>query len=256
VTTEASTAQAGAEGTRWIHAHRLTWARKELLRHFYISEYFERILRAMPRGRSLEVGAGPGFFAEYHRCDVVTDVAPAPHVDQVVDVHAMPFPDESFDCVVGIDVAHHFYYPAKGLMEIARILRPSGRLILVEPWTGPLGYFVNKYLHTEDCFPIADPWAPVLTNAKNAMQGNATIPKSLFFDNAQSLVEHTGLRTLQVSPFSCLGFLSTGGFTRWSLPKVIGRAIIKLDRKVPDSLLRYLAMKVFIVAERVPAVER
>lgn len=234
----------------WIVAHRETWARKPLLRSFYTEEYFERIVRAMVPGRSLELGAGPGFFAQFHRCDVVSDVAPADHVDQVVDVHAMPFAEGSFDCVVGIDIVHHFFHPARGLSEIARVLRPRGRLVLVEPWTGPVGYFVNKYLHTEDCFPIADPWAPVLTEGKNALEGNATIPRTLFYDHAAELAAHTGLDVVEVTPFSCLGFLSTGGFSRWSLPAGLGRAIARIERRLPQGLMRFAAIKVFIVVEK------
>jgi SAM-dependent methyltransferase len=205
----------------------------------------------MPPGRSLEIGAGPGLFARYHRCDVVTDVAPASHIDQVVDVHEMTFTDESFDCVVGIDVVHHLYHPARGLAEIARVLKPSGRLLLIEPWTGPVGYLVNKYLHTEECFPIADPWAPVLAMEKDALDGNAAIPKALFFDHADGLAAHTGLAVSQVTPFSCLGFLSTGGFTRWSFPHWLGYPIVRLERSLPDWFLRQVAIKVFVIAERV-----
>jgi SAM-dependent methyltransferase len=237
----------------WIDAHRRVWARKAILRDFYTGEYFERIVGAMPKGRSLELGAGPGFFAQYHRCDVISDVTAAPHIDRVVDVHAMPFEDGSFDCVVGIDVAHHFYHPAKGLREIARVLRDGGKLILIEPWTGPVGYFVNKYLHTEECSPVKDPWGKVLPDAKAAMDGNATIPKTLFYDHASELRQQVGLAVVEASPFSCLGFLSTGGFTRWSLPAPLGRAITRVERRLPMGLLRYLAVKVFVVAQKDPA---
>jgi SAM-dependent methyltransferase len=177
-------------------------------------------------------------------------VAPADHVDQVVDVHSMPFADETFDCVVGIDVVHHFFHPARGLSEIARVLRPRGRLVLIEPWTGPVGYFVNKYLHTEECFPIVDPWAPVLTEGKRALEGNATIPKTLFFDHAHDIAAHTGLEVVALTPFSCLGFLSTGGFSRWSSPAWLGRAFMRAERTLPISAMRFLAVKVFVVAEK------
>jgi len=239
------------DGTLWIDAHRRVWARKSFLRAYYTEQYFARVVAAMPPGPSLEIGAGPGFFAQYHRCSVVTDVAAAPHVDRVVDVHSMPFADGSFACVVGIDVAHHFHHPARGLSEIARVLRPGGRLILIEPWTGPVGYFLNKYVHTEDCFPIEDPWGPIFSGAKHAMEGNATIPKTLFADHADGLAARTGLRARAVKPFSILGFLATGGFTPWSLPMWAGRFLVGVDGALPAALMDFAAIKVFIVAERI-----
>ena len=62
----------------WIEAHQRAWGEKPALREFYETQYFRRILSMMPPGRSLEIGAGPGFFSAHHRCDVVSDVTDAP----------------------------------------------------------------------------------------------------------------------------------------------------------------------------------
>lgn len=236
----------------WIEEHRETWARKPALRRYYEKEMFARLAAAMPDGRSLEIGAGPGFFSTYRGCDIISDISEGPHVDRVVDAHDMPFPDDEFDAVVGLDVVHHFRHPAKALSEIARILRPGGRLILVEPWTGPVGRFVNTYLHHEDCFAIDDPWAPVFTGDKDPMDGNATIPRTLFADASHSLREKVGLEVRTLEPFGCLGYLATGGFTRWSLPQVLATGLMKFERKLPAGLWRSCGLKVFIVAEAAP----
>ena len=48
------------------------------------------------------------------------------------DAHAMPFPDASFDIVVGRGILHHLDFDA-AVEEIRRVLRPGGRAIFVEP---------------------------------------------------------------------------------------------------------------------------
>jgi len=48
------------------------------------------------------------------------------------DAHAMPFPEESFDLVVGRSILHHLDLPI-ALKEIRRVLRPSGKAIFIEP---------------------------------------------------------------------------------------------------------------------------
>ncbi|MGB0064416.1 MAG: class I SAM-dependent methyltransferase [Terracidiphilus sp.] len=50
----------------------------------------------------------------------------------VGDVHCMPFPDRSFDVVVGRSILHHLELPL-AYKEILRVLRPGGRAIFMEP---------------------------------------------------------------------------------------------------------------------------
>ena len=242
--------QSKAAEAEWLSPHRDKWERKRGLRSFYEDECFARIVDAMAPGRSLELGAGPGFFTRYHRCSVVSDVTAADHVDQIVDAHDMPFDDGTFSTVVAMDVVHHFRDPSRALGEIARVLQPGGRLVLVEPWTGSAGWFVNTYLHDEDCFVIDDPWAPVFQGDKDPMDGNATIAKTYFFEKRSELAERTGLVVRTLEPFSFLGYLATGGFTRWQLPLPLVKGLLTVDRNLPGPLRRACSLKVFIVAER------
>jgi len=50
-----------------------------------------------------------------------------------LDIHELPFENESFDCVVCTEVLEHVYSPYKALDEIHRILKPEGCLILSVP---------------------------------------------------------------------------------------------------------------------------
>jgi ubiquinone/menaquinone biosynthesis C-methylase UbiE len=56
----------------------------------------------------------------------------------------IPWPDSSFDVVTLTGVLHHLLRPRDALGEIARVLRPDGRLILLDPWfRPPLRQFLN-----------------------------------------------------------------------------------------------------------------
>jgi SAM-dependent methyltransferase len=102
---------------------------------------FAAVAEAHP-ARVLEVGCGPGAFAVLVR-DAVTrdvvaldisprmvDLALARGLDaRVGDVCALPFPAASFDCVVANWMLYHAPDIDLALAELARVLRPGGRLV-------------------------------------------------------------------------------------------------------------------------------
>lgn len=51
---------------------------------------------------------------------------------EVADVGDLPFPDASFDLVTNRLSAHHYPSPQTALREAARVLRPGGRLLLID----------------------------------------------------------------------------------------------------------------------------
>ncbi len=99
-------------------------------------------------GRSLEIGAGTGYFslnllqAGVVRDATCTDISPgmvttlgsnAARLGLSVrtaraDAEALPFPDESFDLVLGHAVLHHLPDLRRAFSEFHRVLSPGGRL--------------------------------------------------------------------------------------------------------------------------------
>ncbi len=102
---------------------------------------FEQVREARPR-RLLEVGCGPGYFAARVRDELGIDVvaldlsprmvelARARGVDaRVGDVERLPFAARDFDCAVANWMLYHVPELDQALSELARVLRPGGRLI-------------------------------------------------------------------------------------------------------------------------------
>jgi SAM-dependent methyltransferase len=100
-------------------------------------------------GRSLEIGAGTGYFSlNLLRAGVVreatcTDISPgmvsvlgsnAHRLGLDVraaraDAESLPFPDDSFDLVLGHAVLHHLPNLDRAFSEFHRVLAPGGRLV-------------------------------------------------------------------------------------------------------------------------------
>jgi ubiquinone/menaquinone biosynthesis C-methylase UbiE len=99
--------------------------------------------------RVLDVGAGIGKYRRlFDHCKYEThDFGEEPstigqytQLDYKSDVIAIPMPDESFDVVLCTEVLEHVPEPIKAVGEMARILRPNGRLLL----TAPLGSILHQ----------------------------------------------------------------------------------------------------------------
>lgn len=82
------------------------------------------------------------------------DMVDGPEVDIVAVSDSLPFPDESFDCVVCTEMLEHDPNPWLTLPEIARVLRPGGFVILTARGIGyPLHGFPDDYWRfTESAF--------------------------------------------------------------------------------------------------------
>jgi SAM-dependent methyltransferase len=91
---------------------------------------------------------------------------------QIADAHALPYPDASVDLVTCRRAAHHFSDIDRALAEMARVLRPGGRLVIDDrsaPEDDALDDCVNDldWLHDESHVREYRPdrWVQLLTAA-------------------------------------------------------------------------------------------
>ena len=125
---------------------------RRLLRVVY-RRFAEDLADAAPDdGAVLDVGTGPGvLLMELARrrpdlrltgVDVSSDMVVAAQRNlreygprasaRVGDVTALPFPDRSFDTVVSSFSLHHWEDPEAAVPELARVLRPGGRVLIYD----------------------------------------------------------------------------------------------------------------------------
>ncbi|HWQ18651.1 MAG TPA: methyltransferase domain-containing protein [Methanotrichaceae archaeon] len=65
------------------------------------------------------------------------------------DSEHLPWRDESFDIVTCIASFHHYPNPQRVLMEMRRVLRPGGNVIIADPWAPePLRFLANLIIKT------------------------------------------------------------------------------------------------------------
>lgn len=62
---------------------------------------------------------------------------------QVGDVADLPLPDQSYDLIVSSLSAHHWDDPAGAVPELARVLRPGGRLVIYDLGFAPFDVLVD-----------------------------------------------------------------------------------------------------------------
>ncbi len=138
-----------------------------LLERTKLSGLRRRVVREAT-GNTLEIGAGTGANVAHYLSGVTVtaiDLRPAhlasatgkahrrnPKVDfaaACADAQQLPFPDDTFDTVLGTLVFCSIAHPQEALAEIRRVLRPGGQLILLEHVRGrtPFTRRLTDWLH-------------------------------------------------------------------------------------------------------------
>lgn len=230
------------------------WNRKPLLRAAYKDLYqlVEKELSGLPDSKIVELGSGLGGIRDVLPNCIRTDLFPFPWIDRIENAYKLSFEDESISDLISTDVFHHLKYPGTALTEFHRVLRPGGRVILLEPCMSLLGLIVYGLLHVE---PIAVTkrieWlAPADWSPENldyyAAQGNAT----RIFVGKKYRSQLAAWKSVKTIRLSALTYAASGGYSGPQLYPTGMYSVVKSFEKIFNLFPSLFATRLLVVLEK------
>jgi SAM-dependent methyltransferase len=235
-----------------LATYRDAWDRKPVLRLIY-DDCYDRIIAACGPGLAIEIGGGIGNLKQRLPNVVATDIQSAPWLDCVADAQRLPFATGCATSIVMVDVLHHLEFPVAFFREAERVLRPGGRVVMVEPaitWGSSLFY---RLFHEEPVRTSAD----VLRDGspdprRDPYEANQAIP-TLLATRDRDRFEHLfpALRITTVEWFALAAYPLSGGFKRWSLiSRGLARWMLPLERAIEPWVGPVMGFRMLLVVEK------
>jgi len=200
----------------------------------------------------LEVGAGAAISEIFLEQRIVrTDILPFNDFDVMghCSMENLPFKESQFDAVLAFDSIHHSEKPSKSILELLRVTREGGKIILVEPFVSPLSYLPYKMFHHEDTSWDFREKGNIALSSRNLNPAMGDQGVSRFIINQLSNWRSTNLPKLTVSitylsPFS---FFATGGVSSpLKTPKIFVNFLIQVETLIPNFIMKFLASRVIL----------
>jgi SAM-dependent methyltransferase len=229
-----------------------SWNKKPVLRAIY-NDLYQKIENATLSGDTLEIGGGIGNLHIHSGRLIKTDIQHSSEVNVVADAQQLPFNNETFSNIVLFDVLHHLQCPLLFFAEAKRVLKPGGRIIMMEPGITPISKLLYKMGHEE---PVEMSWNmndPCKVDAdKDPYESNQAIPTILFKrDLKLFLATVKGFKVNSLDWLSLFAYPLSGGFKSWSLlPYKWVHTILKIEEKLLPFLGSLMAFRLMVVLEK------
>jgi SAM-dependent methyltransferase len=235
-----------------LASYRTIWKQKPVLRIVY-DDLFGRIASRCVAGPTLEIGGGIGNLTGKIGGLISSDIQFAPWLDLVADAQRLPFCDGAIGNIVMLDVLHHLEYPALLFREASRVLKPRGRLIMVEPAITAGSTLFYRILHQEPVRMNVDPlFEGTPDENRDPYESNQAIPTLIATSYREEFHRKFPELTIRgIEWFSFIAYPFSGGFKPWCLiSETVARAVLRLEKHFERAIGRIFGFRLLLVIEK------
>lgn len=219
------------------------------------ADYYRQLIENMPtNGPLLEIGAGSrgGFDTDrvqyidlFSECFELGADASEP----------LPFEDESFGGVILLDTIHKLPNVVWFFSEVARILRPGGRIALIEPGITPLSWALYRYLYALPTDMNENPVSRIhIERVDRSTWTNTALPTLLFRHQEHRIALNEAVPSLRVMDrqwISLFAYPLARGVKSWPLvPNSLIQPLLRLESHLQPALGALIGFRLKVTLQK------
>jgi len=237
---------------RHLEQSQKKWEESKALQFVY-GQFYKDIRKELSAEYVLELGSGIGNGKEFIPELITSDIIKTPFVNRAIDAYNIP--EEHWSAIIALDVLHHLQRPFAFFESATRALKPSGRIVMIEPAATPFGRLFYGLFHEEPIIPgkLQAPYEFPSDDDKGLF-ANMGMGVALFKRDKHEVekqLNKMGLKLITLSWRDVLAYPLTGGYSGPTLtPTCLIRLLMNIEKCLPQCILQYLALRMIIILEK------